>query len=120
MGFMHDGAVIPMLACFAGSGSADLRMLLGILGAYWMLAAIASVVNISLVMFFATRRRPVACHALLFGSYVAVSAGLYRGWMFEISAGVAVWGILLIPLVAIIQCFVLIKTYKTFGKLRAG
>ena len=115
---MHDAVIIPMFACFAGSGSAGLRTLLGVVAAFWMIAVIASIVNISLLMLFAVRRRPVVFHALLFGLYVGAASGLYYGWMWEMALPVAAWAIFVIPLAAIIHFLVLIKTYKSFGKLR--
>ena len=115
---MHNAAIIPTFACFAGSGSAGLRTLLGIVAAFWMIAAMASIVNISLLMLFAVRRQPVVFHSLLFGLYVAAASGLYYGWLWEMALPVAAWAIFVIPLVAIVHFLVLIKTYKTFGKLR--
>jgi hypothetical protein len=104
--------IMPIFACFAGSGSAELRMLLGAIGTFWIIAGVATLANIVLLGLYAARNRGVLFHILLFASYSTAAGALYSGWLFETAPLIAAWGILVIPLTAVIHFLTLFRRRK--------
>ena len=108
--------IIPILACFAGSGSAELRMLLAAIGTFWIIAGVATLANMVLLTLYAARKRGALFHFLLFASYSIAAGALYGGSLFESAPLIAAGGIIVIPLTAILHFLRLIKAYKSACK----
>ena len=116
---MDPSLINPTFACFSGQGSAELRTLLGAVATFWVIAGIATLANLILLSLFALRRRPFAFHALLMLVYSTIAALMFTGALFEHAPIIALWSILVIPIIVIVHTVFLLKRFRKFGSTAA-
>ena len=99
-----------MLACFAGSGSADLRMILGAVAILCVSGGIAALANIFLLLAMREKNSTKILDLAFLAAYVGTAAMMYTGWFFEKFPDLAIvgmLGIIVAPVCALSHCSIL-------------
>ena len=87
-----------MLACFAGSGSAELRVILGAIGILWVVAGMAALVNVGLMAALKRRDRAILSDGVAFAIYATAGGMVVSQWVFVAAPMLGVFFVAAVPL----------------------